>query len=282
MERRVFLKSMGGVGLLALAPPVRLQTLLAEATSAPAGAPGRFLTAHELHTLRALTARLVPGPPEDPDPGALEAGAAEAIDLFLGAFCVDPPLIHAGGPFSDRAGSGHDDMANFVPLDPLAELGWRIRLEGSQGRPEREFAGPVTGLQEVYRQGLAHLDAISPAGVPFARLPPAGQDQVLADTADQPLQDFVNQAMSDTLDAVYGAPEYGGNRDLVGWAPNDWPGDVQPRGYTDAQVTRADPPAVTTVASSTEAQALLDHTVAAATRPAVRRALPGLKRGAGR
>ena len=117
-----------------------------------------------------------------------------AIDLFLGAFSVDPPLIHAGGPFSDRAGAREDDMADFVPLDPLAELGWRIRLEGSQGRPEREFAGPVTGLQEVYRRGLVHLDAIAPGGVPFARLLPAAQDHVLADSADQPLQDFLNQA----------------------------------------------------------------------------------------
>src|SRR5205823_6205899 len=91
--------------------------------------------------------RFIPGPPEDPDPGAIEAGAAEAIDLYLAAFTFDPPLILAGGPFSNRAGGSHDDFADFVPLDRLAELGWRIRLEGSQGKPEREFAGPVTGLQ---------------------------------------------------------------------------------------------------------------------------------------
>src|SRR6266550_8413131 len=133
--RRAFLQGMGALGLLALAPPARVQALLADAAAAGAGQPGRFLTAHELDTLRAVTARLLPGPPDDPDPGALEAGAAEAIDLFLGAFTVDPPLIHAGGPFSGRAGGGHDDFADFVPLDAFAEKGWRIRLEGSQGRP---------------------------------------------------------------------------------------------------------------------------------------------------
>src|SRR5438552_18008208 len=156
MGRRTFLKVAGSLGLLGFAVPGRLEALLAAAPGP--GQPGRFLTAHELDTLRAVTARLLPGPPDDPDPGALDAGAAEAIDLFLGAFTVDPPLIHAGGPFSGRAGGGHDDFADFVPLDSLAEKGWRIRLEGSQGRPDREFAGPVRGLPQVYREGRAILE----------------------------------------------------------------------------------------------------------------------------
>src|SRR5439155_724334 len=139
-----------------LATARRLQALVVRAPGP--GQAGRFLTAHELDTLRAVTARFVPGPPDDPDPGALEAGVAEAIDLLLAAFTLDPPLIHAGGPFSDRAGATHDDFADFVPLDAPAALGCRIRLEGSHGLPEREFAGPVTGLQEIYRSGLAHLD----------------------------------------------------------------------------------------------------------------------------
>src|SRR5437660_391449 len=83
-------------------------------------------------------------------------------------------LGHAGGPFSNRAGATHDDFADFIPLDPLAELGWRIRIEGSQGRAEREFAGPVDGLQHAYRAGLAHLDGRAGQLVPgatFAMLP---------------------------------------------------------------------------------------------------------------
>ena len=32
-----------------------------------------------------------------------------------------------------------------------------MRIEGSQGMPEREFNGPVVGLQERYREGLAAL-----------------------------------------------------------------------------------------------------------------------------
>src|SRR5436305_10025030 len=141
ISRRAFLRAGGSLGLLALLPQARIADLLAAAPGP--GQDGRFLNAHELDTLRAVTARLVPGPPDDPDPGALEAKAAEAIDLLLGAFSVSPPMIHAGGPFSNRAGATRDGFADFVPLDAHAALGWRIRLEGSRGIPEREVAGPA-------------------------------------------------------------------------------------------------------------------------------------------
>ncbi|HET8960052.1 hypothetical protein, partial [Nocardioides sp.] len=48
-------------------------------------------------------------------------------------------------------------------------------------------------------------------------------------------------AVPHTLQFMYGAPEYGGNRDLVGWTTTDFEGDVQPRGYTDEQVTDPEP-----------------------------------------
>ncbi len=241
LGRRAFLKATGALGLLALVPARRLQALVASVPGP--GQAGHFLTAHELDTLRAVTARFVPGPPDDPDPGALEAGVAEAIDLLLAAFTLDPPLIHAGGPFSDRAGATHDDFADFVPLDAHAALGWRIRLEGSQGLPEREFAGPVTGLQEIYRSGLAHLDERSQQafGVDFKDAPGPAQDLLLSDQTDGDLQNFVGAALANTLEAMYGPPEYGGNRSLVGWGYTRWPGDLQPRGSTDAEVSQPGP-----------------------------------------
>ena len=279
VERRTFLKAVGGLGLLALAPATRVRALLAAAPAT--GQAGRFLTADELDTLRAVAGRFIPGPPDDPDPGAVEAGAAEAIDLYLAAFKVDPPLIHAGGPFSDRAGAAHDDFADFVPLDALAELGWRIRLEGSQGKPEREFAGPVTGLQEIYRAGLAHLD--ERAGGNFASLPGPAQDLILRDQTDSAVQDFVGVALADVLDATYGPPEYGGNRDLVGWSVNHWPGDTQPRGFTPEQVSNPDAQPVTPALSAKAAAAALKFLPAlageAAARQAPWRARPGFERG---
>jgi hypothetical protein len=234
LSRRTFLGSTGAMGLLALAPPARVEALLA--STAP---KGRFLTAPEMATLTALCDRLIPGPPEDPTPGAVAAGVPTAIDLLLGAFEIDPPLIHAGGPFSNRDGSKRDDFAHFVPLDRQAALGWRIRLEGSKGMPEREFAGPVKGLQEIYRDGLALLDqrARKAAGVGFANATATVQNQILANEQDTAVQFFLGAALANTLEAMYGPPEYGGNRKLVGWSSNDWPGDQQPRGATRAEVT---------------------------------------------
>ena len=186
------------------------------------------MTADELRTLRALTARLLPGPPEDPDPGALEAGAAEAIERLLCAFDGGEPPIHGA------------QQGGFVALDSVAELGWRIRLEGSQGRPEREFAGPVTGLAQVVADGLSLLDrrCREAHGVDFADAPACDQD-ALIDTHDEQLTAFVRTAMTLTLEAVYGPEQYGGNRDRCGWSPLHWPG-FQSQGFTPAQISEPD------------------------------------------
>ena len=264
--------------MLALLPPARLRSLLAADAAPGPGQAGRFLTAPELDTLRALTDRLIPGPPEDPTPGALQAGVAEAIDLLLGAFDVTPPIIHAGGPFSDRAGSRRDDFAHFIVLDRQAELGWRIRLEGSRGIPEREFAGPVVGLQQIYRDGLAHLDqlALSKDGRPFAQLDNPSRDAVLGDLADADLQRFLAAALANTVEAMYGPPEYGGNRDRVGWSSNGWAGDSQPRGYSRREVTTPDP---ASPASAAPASAARDQRLPPLAGRAAPRDAPWLRRG---
>src|SRR5262249_48786856 len=223
--RRDVVRGLGVGALMAVGAPAALRAALHPRAPTRTG-PGVFLTATELATLRAITGRLLPGPPEDPDPGAVEAGCAEAIDALLAAFSFDPPLIHAGGPFSNRAGAHHDDMADFVPLDPLAELGWRIRIEGSRGVPERSFAGQVTGFQQQHRDGLASLPG-------FVAASAAQQDAMLRAPE---VNDFVARVLADTLDVMYGPPEYGGNRGLVGWTTTGWTGDVQPRGYEPREV----------------------------------------------
>ena len=112
-----------------------------------------------------------------------------------------------------------------MDLSPLEELAWRTRIEGSQGIPERERLGPITGWQQEYRDGIAAL------GEDFASAPPEEQDARLG--ADPEFRDVLYQHI---VEGAYAAPEYGGNRNLLGWKAIEFPGDVQPRGYTDAEV----------------------------------------------
>jgi hypothetical protein len=166
-------------------------------------------------------------PAESGLPDATEAGAVDYIDGLLGAFLVDPPRIWASGPFSGRFG-GAPSFADFHRLTAQDELAWRTRIEGSQGVPERERLGPVVGLQEQYSEGLAAL------GEDFPALEGDQQDERLRSAGL-----FVNLLYEHVCEALYAAPEYGGNRDLAGWRSIGYLGDVQPRGYSDEEVSRA-------------------------------------------
>ncbi|HVA42395.1 MAG TPA: gluconate 2-dehydrogenase subunit 3 family protein [Acidimicrobiales bacterium] len=182
-----------------------------------------FFSDRQYEIVRAVCARLIP---TDADAGASEAGVVDYIDTFLGAFSFDPPRIWAGGPFSGRRG-GAASFGAFTPLSALDELAWRTRIEGSRGRPEREFNGPVIGLQERYLEGLARL------GEDFVDLDGEGQDDRLRSVAE-----FTDLVYEHACEGMYGPPEYGGNRDLVGWRYIGFEGDVQPAGYTDAEVSQ--------------------------------------------
>ena len=165
-----------------------------------------FFTDAEYAVVEAACAQLIP---TDDDPGATEA-----------------PRIWAGGPFSGRHG-GARGFVHFHRLTPLDELAWRTRIEGSLGRPEREINGPVVGLQERYRAGLASL------GTDFATLSDEEQRERLKQSSE-----FTALLYEHACEGMYGAPEYGGNQGLVGWRYIGFEGDVQPRGYTDEEVER--------------------------------------------
>ncbi|HEY5011137.1 MAG TPA: gluconate 2-dehydrogenase subunit 3 family protein [Acidimicrobiia bacterium] len=182
-----------------------------------------YLSNDDARILAAAVDRLIP--PSGPHPGAAALGTVDYIDGLLGAFLVDPPRVFAGGPFSGRHG-GTASFAEFLPLRPTEELAWRIRIEGSQGRPEREFNGPVVGWQEQYRAGIAAL------GDDFDAVDPTEQDRRLA-----AVPEFRALLYGHANEGCYGAPEYGGNRDGRGWAAIGFPGDSQPRGYTDEEVS---------------------------------------------
>jgi hypothetical protein len=175
----------------------------------------QFLTEHEHDVVRQLADRLLP--PHGDFAGAGATGAADYVDLLLGAFNFDPPRIWAGGPYSGRYG-GEPAFDRFLPLSRVEELAWRARIEGSLGIPEREWNGPVRGWQQIYREGIAAL-----------------ADDLDVDTESELMQLLFEHA----CEATYGPPEYGGNCGLAGWRAIAYEGDVQPRGWSDAEVTGA-------------------------------------------
>ena len=182
-----------------------------------------WLSEGEYATLRAACAQMLPS--DQGAPGAEQAGVADYIDTLLGAFAFDPPRIWAGGPTSGRMG-GDARFATFHRLSRLDELAWRMRIEGSLGLAEREFNGPVLGLQERYRSGLAAL------GADFTEVDGKEQRQRLRADAE-----FSALLWEHCCEGMYGPPEYGGNRNGVGWAAIGREGDVQPRGFSDAEVS---------------------------------------------
>jgi hypothetical protein len=183
-----------------------------------------FFDERELAVLAAAVDRLIP-PDDEGAPGAAAVGVVDYIDSLLGAFTFDPPRIFAGGPFSGRWG-GDASFDRWLPLGTMEELAWRTRIEGSQGRPEREFNGPVVGLQQRYREGLGAL------GPDFVGIDGEVQDRRLDhDPA------FKRLLYEHACEGMYGDPVYGGNRDFAGWDTAEWIGDIQPRGYTDDEVS---------------------------------------------
>jgi hypothetical protein len=188
----------------------------------------RFLNAHQAAVVVEATARLVPGPLDDPTelghPGAREAGVVDFVDRLLSAFDEDPPAIFAGAPWSDRHSSGPDHLARFLPLIERQEKAWRKRI--------KQLKQGVTAAVVALDKGAAD------AGFPdFVAAPTTEQDRLLSELADA--RDVL---FSLTIDALYSVPEYGGNHGQSAWHEISWPGDIQPVGYSAVQVESDDGP----------------------------------------
>jgi len=92
---------------------------------------------------------------------------------------------------------------------------------------DRQFAGDLCHLLDWYRAGLDALEveARMTAGVNFAELAPAAQDELLRlvevgeVAADWPVDPagFFRTAAEHAAEGYYGDPGNGGNRDGVSW-----------------------------------------------------------------
>ena len=208
---------LGGLTLIPVAAV--LGGRLPAASADPADTQYRYLSPHQAAVLDAATRRLIPGPGDDPgvtSPGAHEANVVNYIDIMLAAFSFSPPMVHAGGPWSNRAGGSQDFMADFVPLDRAQNYAWQQR---------------IANLRTQYTNGIALLDQL--AGGDFTTASKTQQNNILATGQAVP---FTQQLFSNAIEGMYSVPEYGGNANLVGWQDIKWPGDIQPRGYTNAEV----------------------------------------------
>jgi len=248
LGRREFLKALALV-LAAFAAPVT------GVRRAAARARGRFFTGPERATLEAFCDYIIPA---DADPSATALGAVHYIEGMLTALDARVPRIFAGGPFSGRTPfpdnsdgtPSHRRPRNFfkrvVPLTRLQEIRWRAELFGSASMPgvtdfNDAALGPLVGLRDVYRSGLAKIEDISVAttGKHFGELGTADQDRVFAKlpAAFQPdarrggLRFHILVIMH-TLEGCFSVPEYGGNRKLGGWKMVGLEGDDQPLGYS--------------------------------------------------
>lgn len=205
-----------------------------------------FFTPEEGRTVEAITARLIPGTPEDP--GAREACVTGYIDHKLTQFASfsTPTYFHA--PFAkpvDHGMPGPQEHAQDTILVAKSELS-RYGFQSSQTP------------QETYRLGLEELDELmrSEHGAPFVELDDSAQDDVLGlmeafgplspDKAKARKQlaaqsaplgkamakvfveptpyGFFSTVLGDTYDGMFADPVYGGNRDYAGWLLIGYPG----------------------------------------------------------
>jgi gluconate 2-dehydrogenase subunit 3-like protein len=127
-----------------------------------------------------------------------------------------------------------DSFKQSLPLPRLQALSWTIRILGAAAVPEVAKNPLATTSLEVdlrrkYRAGLAALEAISQQQFsrPFVQLPPDDQTTVFI-KADQ---SFVTLLTYHTIEGMFCAPEYGGNRGGLGWKLIGFGGDSQPLGY---------------------------------------------------
>ena len=105
---------------------------------------------------------------------------------------------------------------------------------------QHDDRGPALQIDPDRRAGEARVTeafplgkALAALGTDFPSLPPDEQDERLRAPANR---EFVQLLYDHACEGMYGAPAYGGNRDLAGWRSIDFPGDVQPTGYTDEEV----------------------------------------------
>lgn len=190
---------------------------------------------------------------------AMVAGAAwAAADLSQVEEALAWAEQSAGG--HGGAGSTAANTSGFTALtkaqaDVVEAMTARI-LPAVDGRPGAREAGAIRFIDRalatfnaaqkpLYVEGVADLNVraakTSPAaGVSFATLTPAQQDELLREIEQTP---FFQNVRFDTLVGTFALPSWGGNRDFAGWrllGVEHQPFFQAPFGYYDANANGKD------------------------------------------
>lgn len=241
MSRRKFLMQTGALGSIAAAGA--LSTAAQDATpvatpmpnagaewelfegvpmtpTQPPGMDFRALTDQEALAVEMITARLLPGTPEDP--GAREAGVVYYIDYLLSQNegFVEP--TYRSGPWArgyegDTEPDPEPDVI-WVPADELDRYGYQA---------------PLSPLA-IYQIGLSALEEYSDAtwSRPIAELEDEELDEMIWAMLGNEIEEFTqfspisffHTLRLHTAEGFFSDPGYGGNRDLAGWRLVGFPG----------------------------------------------------------
>jgi gluconate 2-dehydrogenase gamma chain len=121
---------------------------------------------------------------------------------------------------SDEAETLRSIIARIVPADENGPGALEARADRFI---DRALAGTLKSQREVYRAGLAAIDAEarSAKGASFAKLGAIDQDSILTAMQTTP---FFTLVRNHTIQATFCDPFYGGNHNFAGWNLIGYPG----------------------------------------------------------
>src|SRR5215475_10920084 len=188
--------------------------------------------------------------------GAVGAGAVASTTLAQAAYArtartrartakspaaTEPPAEQAAETFEGGHGVFFND-GHAATVEAFAE---RL-MPSAPGQPgandanvinyiDLALAGAYADQQDLYRRGLAQLDAYCRKTYddrPFVKLSAAQQDEVIgaleqgkASAFEFPTaQVFFNTLRAHTMEGMFADPVYGGNKDFAGWKLVGFPG----------------------------------------------------------